>query len=103
HRRDALQRVRALRLRLRAGDPPGDHRDRGRRRGGQRRRAEMGAVSAGSGGAPARTLRAGREWRRFTPIETAGRLGAQLAVALLTVWMLTRLGIRWDYVADSPA
>jgi phosphonate transport system permease protein len=44
-----------------------------------------------------------RTWRRFTPAETAVRLLAQIAVALLTVWMLARLGIRWDYVADSPA
>jgi phosphonate transport system permease protein len=30
------------------------------------------------------------------------RASVQLAVGLLTVWMLVRLGIRWDYVADAP-
>ena len=27
----------------------------------------------------------------------------QLALAALTAWMLARLGIRWEYVADAPA
>ncbi len=44
-----------------------------------------------------------RAWRRFTPAQTAARLSAQLALAGLSVWMLARLGIRWDYVADAPA
>jgi phosphonate transport system permease protein len=42
-------------------------------------------------------------WRRYSPAQTLARLGAQLALALLALWMLGRLGIRWDYVADSPA
>jgi phosphonate transport system permease protein len=42
-------------------------------------------------------------WRRHTPLQRAGRLGAQLALAALTAWMLARLGIRWDYVADAPS
>jgi phosphonate transport system permease protein len=29
-------------------------------------------------------------------------VSAQLALAGLSVWMLARLGIRWDYVADAP-
>jgi phosphonate transport system permease protein len=43
-----------------------------------------------------------RAWRRFTPAQTAARVAAQVAAAGLTVWMLARLGIRWDYVADAP-
>lgn len=46
--------------------------------------------------APART------WRRFTPAQTAARVGARVVLAGLTAWMLARLGIRWDYVADAP-
>jgi phosphonate transport system permease protein len=42
-------------------------------------------------------------WRRYSPARTLVRLGARLALAALTLWMLARLGIRWDYVADSPA
>ncbi|HEX6210312.1 MAG TPA: phosphonate ABC transporter, permease protein PhnE [Methylomirabilota bacterium] len=41
-------------------------------------------------------------WQRYTPVQRAARLGAQLALAAVTAWMLTRLGIRWDYVADAP-
>ncbi len=42
-------------------------------------------------------------WRRHTPVQAVARTGAQLACALLAAWMLARLGIRWDYVADAPA
>ena len=42
-------------------------------------------------------------WRRYTPAQTLARTGTQLACALLAAWMLARLGIRWDYVADAPA
>ena len=41
-------------------------------------------------------------WRRHTPAQALARTGAQLAFALLAAWMLARLGIRWDYVADAP-
>ena len=44
-----------------------------------------------------------RAWRRYSPAQTLARAGAQLAVAVLAAVMLARLGIRWDYVADSPA
>jgi len=44
-----------------------------------------------------------RHWERFTPAQRAARFGAQLAVAALAAVMLARLGVRWDYVADSPA
>ena len=43
-----------------------------------------------------------RTWRRFTPAQTAARTLGQLGLAALTAWMLARLGIRWDYVADAP-
>jgi phosphonate transport system permease protein len=42
-------------------------------------------------------------WRRYTPLQSAVRLGAQLALAALAAWMLARLGVRWDYVADAPS
>jgi phosphonate transport system permease protein len=42
-------------------------------------------------------------WRRFTPAETVARTLGQAALAILTVVMLARLGIRWDYVADAPS
>jgi len=48
-------------------------------------------------------MTAPRAWRRYTPVQTVARTGAQLACALLAAWMLARLGIRWDYVADAPA
>lgn len=41
-------------------------------------------------------------WRRFTPAQAALRLGGRVVLAVVTVWMLTRLGIRWEYVADAP-
>ena len=42
-------------------------------------------------------------WRRHTPAQTLARTGAQLGFALIAAFMLARLGIRWDYVADAPA
>jgi len=42
-------------------------------------------------------------WRRFTPAQTAARTVGQLALAAVTAWMLARLGVRWEYVADAPS
>lgn len=42
-------------------------------------------------------------WRRHTPGQALTRTCVQLGFALLAAWMLARLGIRWDYVADAPA
>jgi phosphonate transport system permease protein len=42
-------------------------------------------------------------WHRRTPLQRAARLGGQLVLAVLTAWMLARLGVRWDYVADAPS
>ena len=42
-------------------------------------------------------------WRRFTPAQSAARTLGQAALAVLTVVMLARLGVRWDYVADAPS
>lgn len=41
-------------------------------------------------------------WRRFTTAERVVRVLARAALAVATVWMLARLGIRWEYVADAP-
>jgi phosphonate transport system permease protein len=43
-----------------------------------------------------------RTWTRHTPAQRALRLAGQLALAALTAWMLTRLGVRWDYLSDAP-
>ena len=43
-----------------------------------------------------------RTWRRFTPAQVATRWLGQAALAVVVAWMLARLGIRWDYVADAP-
>jgi phosphonate transport system permease protein len=45
---------------------------------------------------------AGRRWRRFTPAQTAARTLAQVALALVIVWMLGRIDIRWEYLTDAP-
>jgi len=42
-------------------------------------------------------------WSRYTPAQTAARAAARIALAAVAGWMLVRLGIRWDYVADAPA
>jgi phosphonate transport system permease protein len=44
-----------------------------------------------------------RRWRRFTPAQAAAHTAGRIALALLTVWMLTRLGVTWEYVADAPS
>jgi len=43
-----------------------------------------------------------RTWSRFTPAQTVARLVGRLALATVCVWMLSRLGITWSYVADAP-
>ena len=48
-------------------------------------------------------MTAARLWRRHTRAQTIARTGARLAFAALAAWLLARLGIRWDYVADAPA
>jgi phosphonate transport system permease protein len=42
-------------------------------------------------------------WRRHSRTRALTRTGAQLGLAVIVAWMLARLGIQWDYVADSPA
>ncbi len=44
-----------------------------------------------------------REWRRFTPWEMGLRLAGRLAAGGLLLWALRGMGIRWEFVADSPA
>jgi len=43
-----------------------------------------------------------RAWRRYTPAQTAARTLGQAGLALAVAWMLARLGIRWEWVADAP-
>ena len=44
-----------------------------------------------------------REWRRYTPAQALAYTIARIAVAVTMVWMLTRLGVTWEYVADAPS
>ncbi|MBI4629733.1 MAG: phosphonate ABC transporter, permease protein PhnE [Candidatus Rokubacteria bacterium] len=47
-------------------------------------------------------MTAPRAWRRFTPGQTAARTLARLGLAAVVAWMLARLGVRWEWVADAP-
>jgi phosphonate transport system permease protein len=53
--------------------------------------------------APPRAPATPRVWRRHSPVTTAIRTVAQLGLAALAAWMLGRLGIQWEYVADAPS
>ena len=44
-----------------------------------------------------------REWRRFTRLQIALRLAGRLGAAGALLWALSGMGIRWEFVADSPA
>ncbi len=44
-----------------------------------------------------------RAWRRFTRRQIALRLAGRLVAALVLLWALAGMGIRWEFVADSPA
>ena len=44
-----------------------------------------------------------RTWRRFTAAQAAVHTGARIALAVVTVWMLSRLGVTWEYVGDAPS
>jgi phosphonate transport system permease protein len=43
-----------------------------------------------------------KPWRKYSPAQSAARTCAQAAVAVLVAWMLARVGIRWEWVADAP-
>ncbi|MBI4636324.1 MAG: phosphonate ABC transporter, permease protein PhnE [Candidatus Rokubacteria bacterium] len=43
-----------------------------------------------------------RTWRRFTPAQRAARTLGEVALVSISVWMLARLGIRWEFLADAP-
>ena len=44
-----------------------------------------------------------RAWRRFTRRQIVLRLAGRLAAAVVLLWALAGMGIRWEFVADSPA
>ncbi|MBI3029753.1 MAG: phosphonate ABC transporter, permease protein PhnE [Candidatus Rokubacteria bacterium] len=44
-----------------------------------------------------------RAWRRFSPLQTALRLLARLGAAVVLLWALRGMDIRWEFVSDSPA
>ncbi len=44
-----------------------------------------------------------RRWRRFTPLQTALRLLARLGAAVVLLWALRGMDIRWEFVGDAPA
>jgi phosphonate transport system permease protein len=44
-----------------------------------------------------------RAWRRFTRRQIVLRLAGRLVAAASLLWALTGMGIRWEFVEDSPA
>ena len=44
-----------------------------------------------------------RRWERFTSGQRTARLLGRIAVALALVWAARGMGIRWEWVVDSPA
>lgn len=44
-----------------------------------------------------------RAWRRFTRRQIVLRLTGRLAAAVVLLWALVGMGIRWEFVADSPS
>jgi phosphonate transport system permease protein len=44
-----------------------------------------------------------RAWRRFTRRQIVLRLAGRLVAAMALLWALAGMGIRWEFVADSPA
>jgi phosphonate transport system permease protein len=44
-----------------------------------------------------------RAWRRFTRRRIVLRLAGRLVAAMVLLWALAGMGIRWEFVADSPA
>jgi phosphonate transport system permease protein len=44
-----------------------------------------------------------RTWRRFTRRQIVLRLAGRLLAAAVLLWALAGMGIRWEFVADSPA
>ena len=43
-----------------------------------------------------------RVWTRYTPAQTAGRVLLRVASAVAIVWAARGMGVRWEWVADSP-
>ena len=44
-----------------------------------------------------------REWRRFTRRQIVLRLAGRFVAAAILLWALAGMGIRWEFVMDSPA
>ncbi len=44
-----------------------------------------------------------RAWPRFTPRQIVLRLAGRLGAATILLWALVGMGIRWEFVGDSPA
>ena len=44
-----------------------------------------------------------RQWRRHPRRETLVRTGRRIVLAVVTTWMLSRLGVTWEYVGDAPS
>jgi phosphonate transport system permease protein len=44
-----------------------------------------------------------RAWVRHTPAQRAGRWLGRLGLAVVLVWCANGMGVRWEWVADSPA
>ncbi len=85
-----------LRLRLQPGHPPRHRHHRRGGRVGERLGPQENPVTAPPAAAPP-------VWTRFSRSQRAARLAARLAVALVLVWAARGMGVRWEWVADSPA
>jgi len=48
------------------------------------------------------TARPARLWRRRTRGQALAHTATRLALAAVVAWMLARLGVRWEYLADAP-
>ncbi len=56
-------------------------------------------------GAPANpvNLAPERRWERFTRGQRTARLLGRIAVAVILLWAARGMGVRWEWIADSPA
>ncbi len=54
------------------------------------------SVTRGAAAAP-------RRWERYSRGQRMTRLGLRIAIALAIVWSARGMGVRWDWIADSPA
>src|SRR5215470_6691606 len=100
HRRNAIHRVPAVRLRLRA-----DHRHRDHRRGDDRRdriRLDAEAVPVSAPVATAPVAAPLRQWHRFTVTERLLRSTFYVVTVIAIVWSIQSIEIIPEFLYDAP-